>query len=162
MISADAQIYRRGNRKVILGPAGYTRSARPAGKNTLWLLECIHGILTPCASSYVARLILPVFSHMGVWVALLTLNYHMQFERGGVTKPIIGSSWNNNVKNCLDSYQVQKRPNLIMLIVFVDYEVCKRLSNSAWSIPQYFFDDTHTHTHTHTRTKALLYPVRVG
>jgi len=33
------------------------------------------------------------------------------------------------------------------VLFFVDYEVRKRLSNSAWSIFQYFFDDTHTHTH---------------
>jgi len=32
VISADAHIYRRGNSKVILGPAGRARSARPAGK----------------------------------------------------------------------------------------------------------------------------------
>ena len=40
------------------------------------------------------------------------------FERGEATKPIIGSSWNNGVKNWLDLHQAQKRPNLIMLIVF--------------------------------------------
>jgi len=34
VISADAQIYRRGNSKVILGPAGRARSARPAGKKS--------------------------------------------------------------------------------------------------------------------------------
>jgi len=59
-----------------------------------------------------------------------------------------------------------------MLIVFIDYDVCKRLCDPAWSIFQYFFADTrspfslwapadthtHTHTHTHTDTKALLYP----
>jgi len=37
VISADAHIYiyiyRRGNGKVILGPAGRARSAQPAGKN---------------------------------------------------------------------------------------------------------------------------------
>jgi len=32
VISADAQIYRRGNSKVILGPAGRALRARPAGK----------------------------------------------------------------------------------------------------------------------------------
>ena len=31
---------------------------------------------------------------------------------------VIGCSWNNAVKNCLDLHQVQKCPNLIMLIVF--------------------------------------------
>jgi len=33
-------------------------------------------------------------------------------------KPIIGSSLNNGIKNCLYLYQLQKHPNLIMLIVF--------------------------------------------
>ena len=33
------------------------------------------------------------------------------FERGGATNPIIGSSRSNNVKNRLDLYQVQKCPN---------------------------------------------------
>ena len=33
MVSADAHIYRRGKRKVILGPAGHALRARPAGKN---------------------------------------------------------------------------------------------------------------------------------
>ena len=32
VISADAQIYRRGNGKVILGPAGHALRAWPAGK----------------------------------------------------------------------------------------------------------------------------------
>ena len=32
MISADAQIYRHGNGKVILGPAGHALRVRPAGK----------------------------------------------------------------------------------------------------------------------------------
>ena len=35
VISADAQINRRGKCKVILGPAGCVRSAWPAGKNVL-------------------------------------------------------------------------------------------------------------------------------
>ena len=81
-------------------------------------LECIHGILTLHASLYVARSIPPVFSCMGVWVSLLTVTTTCDFERGGATKPIIGSSWNNGVKNRLDLYQVQKRPYMIMLIVF--------------------------------------------
>jgi len=34
VISADAQIYRRGNSKVILGPAGRALRAWPAGKNS--------------------------------------------------------------------------------------------------------------------------------
>jgi len=55
-------------------------------------LECIHGILTLCASPYVARLIPPVFSRMGVRVALLTVTTTCNFERGGATKLIIGSS----------------------------------------------------------------------
>ena len=88
-------------------------------------LECIHGILTPCASPYVTRSIPPVFSHMGVWVALLTVTTTCDYERGGATKPIIiGSSW-----------------------FFVDYDVCKRLCDPAWSIFQYFFWRTHTHWH---------------
>jgi len=54
VISADAHtyvhiyIYRRGNRKVILGPAGRALRTRPAGKNhtlhvLLWLtLQLVH------------------------------------------------------------------------------------------------------------------------
>jgi len=55
-------------------------------------LECIHGILAPRVSPYVARSILPVFSLMGVRVALLTVTTTCDFERGGATKPIIGRS----------------------------------------------------------------------
>jgi len=78
-------------------------------------LECIHGILTPRTSSYVARSILPVFLCMWVLVALLTVTTTCNFQRvpGGAIKPIIGSSWNNSVKNSLDLYLVQKCPNLI-------------------------------------------------
>jgi len=36
VISADAQINRRGNGKVILGPAGHGLRAWPAGKNKKW------------------------------------------------------------------------------------------------------------------------------
>ena len=50
------------------------------------------GILTPHASLYVARSILPVFSSMGVRVALLTVTTTCNFERGGATKLIIGGS----------------------------------------------------------------------
>jgi len=61
-----------------------------------------------------------VFSCMDVRVALrlLTVTNTCDFERGGATKPIIGSSRNNGVKNRLDLYQVQKLPSMIMLIVF--------------------------------------------
>ena len=90
----------------------------PAFPHCKQQLECIHGILTPHTSSYVARLIPPVFSRMGVWVSLLTITPTCDFKRGGATKPIIGSSWNNGVKNRLDLYQVQKRPYMIMLTVF--------------------------------------------
>jgi len=55
-------------------------------------LECIHGILTLHASPYVARSILPVILLMGVRVALLTVTTMCNFERGGATKLIIGSS----------------------------------------------------------------------
>ena len=55
-------------------------------------LECIHGIPTPHASPYVARSIPPVFSHMGVQVALLTVTTNCDFKRGGATTLIIGSS----------------------------------------------------------------------
>ena len=55
-------------------------------------LKCIHGILTLRASPYVARSIPPVFSRMGVRVALLTVTTTCAFERGGATKTIIGSS----------------------------------------------------------------------
>jgi len=81
-------------------------------------LECIHGILTPHTSLYVARSIPPVFLHMGVRVALLTVTTMCNFERGGATKLITESSRNNGAKNCLDLYQVQKHPSMIMLIVF--------------------------------------------
>ena len=58
----------------------------------IWLLEWeyIHGPPTPYATSYVARSIPPVFSHMGVRVALLTVTTMCNFERGGAMKPIIG------------------------------------------------------------------------
>ena len=36
VISADAQINRHGNGKVILGPAGRALLVRPAGKNKKW------------------------------------------------------------------------------------------------------------------------------
>ena len=52
-------------------------------------LQCIHGILTPC-----------------------------DFERGGATKLIIGSSRSYNVKNRLNLYQVQNVLVVIVLIVF--------------------------------------------
>ena len=81
-------------------------------------VECIHGIFTLHACWYVARPIPPVFLRMGVRVALLTVTTTCDFERGGATKLIIGSTWNNGVKNRLDLYQVQKHSNLIMLIVF--------------------------------------------
>ena len=81
-------------------------------------LECIHGMLTLRASLYIARSIPPVFSRMRVQVAFLTVTTTCDFERGGAMKPIIWSSWNNSVKNCLDLYQVQKRPSMIVLIVF--------------------------------------------
>ena len=50
------------------------------------------GIPTPRASPYVARSIPPVFSCMGVQVASLTVTTMCDFERGGATKQIIGSS----------------------------------------------------------------------
>ena len=55
-------------------------------------LECVHGILTPRASPYVARSIPPVFSRMGVRVALLTVTTTCDFERGEAMKLIIGRS----------------------------------------------------------------------
>ena len=64
-------------------------------------------------SSQIARTV-----KSAVRVLLLTATTTCEFERGGATKPIIGSSWNNGVKNRLDLYQVQKRPSMIMLIVF--------------------------------------------
>jgi len=74
--------------------------------------------LTLCTSPYVARSIPPVFSRKGVQVGLLTVTTMCDLERHGVTKPTIESSWNNGVKNRLDLHQVQKRPSMIMLIVF--------------------------------------------
>ena len=55
-------------------------------------------------------------------VELLTVNTTCDFERGGAKKTIIGSSWNNSKKNCLDLCQVQKRSNVILLVVFVFLE----------------------------------------
>ena len=46
-------------------------------------LECIHGILTPRASPYIARSISPVFSRMGVRVALLT---YRKVKRGNLER----------------------------------------------------------------------------
>ena len=43
MISADAQIYRHGNGKVILGPAGHALRVRPAGKKD----QCQSTIIVP-------------------------------------------------------------------------------------------------------------------
>ena len=91
-----------------------------------------------------------------LWVVLLTVTTSCDFERGGATKPIIGSSWSNGIKNRLDLHQVQKRPSMIMLIVFRRLDVCKRLCDPAWS--NFFADSTHTPTHTDTDMKALLYP----
>ena len=66
-------------------------------------LECIHGILTPRASSYVARSIPPVLSRIFMSTSYVAdRNYHVQFRKG----------WSNGVKNRLDLYQVQKRPTL--------------------------------------------------
>ena len=80
-------------------------------------LECIHGILTLRAfSSLPDRLCVCLYFH--VFVSLtITANTTCDFERGGAMK-LIGSSWNNGTRNCLDLYQIQKRPNLIMLSVF--------------------------------------------
>ena len=63
---------------------------------TLQQPECIHGILTLLASSYIARLIIctPLFSR--IWV--LTVTTMCDFEMDGANKPTIGSSWNNGKK----------------------------------------------------------------
>jgi len=68
VISADAQIYRRGNGKVILGPAGCARSTPPAGKNltlryrqmwtTLHTYERVHAIRV-CSGIHRVRKIYP-------------------------------------------------------------------------------------------------------
>ena len=91
-------------------------------------LQYIHGILTPC-----------------------------DFGRGGAmcTKPIIGSSRSNNVKNRLNVYQVQKRPN-------IDYADCFSLTTTSVNALAtlfgafliFFCRQTHTHTHTHTLTQT--------
>jgi len=116
-------------------------------------LECIHGILTRsplrtlpdrfCLYFYVSE------------YALLTVTTTCDFERGGATKPIIGSSWNNGTTWTCIRYR-----NVLVLICwlfFIDYDVWKRLCNPAWSIFQCFLADTHTHTHTDPDTNALLY-----
>ena len=99
------------------------------------------------------------FLYFRVWeyeFLLLTITTMCDFERGGAMKPIIGSSWNNGVKNCLDLYQVQKRPNLIMLIVFL---LTMMSANALAILLEAFLNiSLPTHTHTHTNTKALLYP----
>jgi len=117
-------------------------------------LECIHGIHTPRTSPYVARSIPPVVLRMGIRVALLTVTTMCDFERGGATKPIIGSSWNSSVKNHLDLYQVQKRPSMIMLIVF--HWLRMTSVNAFATLLEAFFNIFCRHTHTDT--KALLYP----
>ena len=86
-----------------------------------------------------------IFAYMyGIRVALLTVTTTCDFERGGARKPIIGSSWNNGARNRLNMYQVQKRPSIIMLIVF---PWLRHVCDPAGSIFQYFFADTHTHRH---------------
>jgi len=75
-------------------------------------------------------------------------NTTCDFERGGATKPIIGSSWNSGVKNHLDLYQVWKHSNLIMLIVFcLTLTSVNALATLLESFKIYFFADTHTHRH---------------
>ena len=105
--------------------------------------------------TYVARSIPHVCT--GVRVALLIVTTTCDFKRGGATKPIIGSSWNNAVKTAWTCIRYRNVLVWLCWLFFVDYDVCKRLCNPAWSIFQYFFC-RHTHTHTHTDTKALLYP----
>ena len=120
----------------------------------------IHGILYPARLSILARSILPVFSHMGVRVALLTVTTMCNFERGGATKPMIGSSWNNGVKNCLGLYQVHKRPSMITLIVFC--WLWRLLTPLRPCLKHFsiidFFADTHTYTHTH-RHEGIALPL---
>ena len=103
--------------------------------HTVYKLECIHGI------PHVPLHTLPDRFHL--YVATMR-----DFERGGAMKLIIGSSWNNGVNNHLDLYQVQKRPSMIMLIVF----------GWLWHLwtplrpclKQIFCGHTHAHIHTHT------------
>ena len=115
-------------------------------------LKCIHGILTPRVSPYVARSILPVFSCTGVQVALLTITTMCDSERGGAAKPIIGSSWNNGVKNHLGLYQVQKCPSMIMLSVFRWQWHLQTPLRPCFKHFSIFFLRTHTHTHRHIHT----------
>jgi len=55
---------------------------------------------------------------------MLTITTTCDFERGGAKKP-------TTRRAVLDLYQVQKCSNVILLIVFVDYNVFKRLSYRA-------------------------------
>ena len=112
-------------------------------------LECIHGILIPCASS-----LLPDRLHIRLYFCvfeLLTITKShaitmCDLERGGATKLIIGSSWNNGVKNCLDLYlQCLNLINWLCWLFYIDYDTCKYLSHPA---------HTHTQTRRHCFTSA--------
>jgi len=96
-----------------------------------------------------------LYFHMRI-VESLTVSTAYNFERGGATKLIIGSSWNNSEKNCIDLCQVQKRSNVILLVVFLEYNIFKCPSHPAWSVFQYCFVDTHTRTHTHWHDSITL------
>ena len=63
------------------------------------------------------RLYLRVCVHACSWIA--DHKYHDDFERGGVKKLIMGSSWNNGEKNrlAIDLCQVEERSNVILLVV---------------------------------------------
>ena len=75
------------------------------------------------------------------------------FERGGATKPIIGSSWNNSAKTAWTCIRYRNVLVWLCWLFFVDYDVCYRLCHPAWSINLFnIFLWTHTHTHTHTDT----------
>ena len=87
--------------------------------------------------TYVARSIPHVCT--GVRVALLIVTTTCDFKRGGATKPIIGSSWNNAVKTAWTCIRYRNVLVWLCWLFFVDYDVCKRLCNPAWSIFQYFF-----------------------
>jgi len=87
-------------------------------------------------------------------IELLSVTTMCDFERGGAKKPILGSSWNNSEKNCLDLYQIQKRSNVILLMVlcWVYITSLNALATLLEVLLIFSF------ANRHTDTKALLYP----
>jgi len=89
------------------------------------------------------------------------IHIHWYFQWGCmVTYSVIGSSWNNAVKNRLDLHQVQRCHNLIMLVVFRWLTSVNALATPL----EAFFNislPTHTqHTQTH-RHECIASPLHM-